>query len=247
MLTAPAALASPVPVRTSAEKAHRGEREPVRHAVARAIPQESRRIDDIVYSLVSAPGGLYAGTEDGVLRSTDNGRSWTLVPSLKMPEARFVAAQKTMVLVGGLKRMSLSMDAGQSWDNIALPADLTQIASLTVDELGNLWVAGREGVFYSTDYGLNWKTLRNLYVTQADSVYFDAANHRVLATAKGTTTVFSAHLPDYKVENWDTGWNLRFVRPVGDHLVGATLFDGMVVEPRLVDSKVGAVRMTAAR
>jgi hypothetical protein len=37
------------------------------------------------------------------------------------------------------------------------------------------------------------------------------------------------------------------VRPVGDHLVGATLFDGMVVEPRLVDSKVGAVRMTAAR
>jgi hypothetical protein len=39
-----------------------------------------------------------------------------------------------------------------------------------------------------------------------------------------------------KVSWWDTGWNLRFMRPVGDHLVGATLFDGIVVQPRMVDS-----------
>ena len=39
-----------------------------------------------------------------------------------------------------------------------------------------------------------------------------------------------------QVNSWDTGWNLRFVRPVGDHLVAATLFDGIVVQPRMVDS-----------
>jgi hypothetical protein len=38
------------------------------------------------------------------------------------------------------------------------------------------------------------------------------------------------------VTSWDTGWSLRFVRPVGDYLVGATLFDGIVVQPRMVDS-----------
>ena len=27
-----------------------------------------------------------------------------------------------------------------------------------------------------------------------------------------------------------------FVRPVGDHLVAVTLFDGMIVQPRMVDS-----------
>ena len=32
------------------------------------------------------------------------------------------------------------------------------------------------------------------------------------------------------------GLELRFVRPMGDHLVGATMFDGMVVQPRMVDS-----------
>jgi hypothetical protein len=39
-----------------------------------------------------------------------------------------------------------------------------------------------------------------------------------------------------RVSWWDTGWNLRFMRPVGDHLVAATFFDGIVVQPRMVDS-----------
>jgi hypothetical protein len=39
-----------------------------------------------------------------------------------------------------------------------------------------------------------------------------------------------------QVSSWDTKWNLRFARPVGDHLVAATLFDGIVVQPRMVDS-----------
>jgi hypothetical protein len=29
---------------------------------------------------------------------------------------------------------------------------------------------------------------------------------------------------------------VRFLRPVGDYLLGATLFDGIVVQPRMVDS-----------
>jgi len=31
---------------------------------------------------------------------------------------------------------------------------------------------------------------------------------------------------------------LRFVRPVGDHLIGATLFDGMVLQPRMVATEI---------
>jgi hypothetical protein len=39
-----------------------------------------------------------------------------------------------------------------------------------------------------------------------------------------------------RIDKWDTGWSLRFVRPVGDHLVAGTLFDGIVVQPKMVDS-----------
>jgi hypothetical protein len=47
---------------------------------------------------------------------------------------------------------------------------------------------------------------------------------------------FAVEIGSMRVSWWDTGWNLRFVRPVGDYLVGATLFDGIVVQPRMVDS-----------
>jgi hypothetical protein len=48
--------------------------------------------------------------------------------------------------------------------------------------------------------------------------------------------VFAAHLPDKKVNYWNTGWNMKLVRPVGNHLVGATLFDGVVIQPEMVNS-----------
>ena len=122
------------------------------------------------------------------------------------------------------------------------PATLTQIGALAIDGLGNLWIGGPEGVFYSTDRGASWKTLRNLFVRQVDGIYYDAANKRVLVASASGTVGFAASLPDYKVSYWDTGWTLRFLRPVGDHLVGATLFDGMVVEPKMVDSPFQAIR-----
>jgi ligand-binding sensor domain-containing protein len=155
---------------------------------------------------------------------------------LDIPEAHFVAAQGPLVMVAGLKRMALSLDDGASWDNVPMPAELTQIYAVAVDDAKNIWVGGTEGVFYSTDFGLTWNTLRNLYVTAVDAIYFDAANERVLVTSSNQTVAFAVHLPDYKVSFWDAGWTLRFVRPVGDHLIGATLFDGMVVEPKMVDS-----------
>jgi hypothetical protein len=59
----------------------------------------------------------------------------------------------------------------------------------------------------------------------------------MLVTSNGpATTAFAVEIPSMQVTSWDTKWNLRFVRPVGDHLAAATLFDGMVVQPRWVDS-----------
>ena len=43
-------------------------------------------------------------------------------------------------------------------------------------------------------------------------------------------------LPGKEISYASTGWDLRLTRPVGDHLVGVTLFDGVVVQPRMVDT-----------
>jgi ligand-binding sensor domain-containing protein len=108
---------------------------------------------------------------------------------------------------------------------------------VAVDGFGGLWIGGREGVYLSEDKGASWKTVQNFFMRDVNSIFYDAKGERVLVTANNSTTlVFAAHLPDKKVNYWNTGWNLRLVRPVGDHLVGATLFDGIVIQPAMVNS-----------
>ena len=80
-------------------------------------------------------------------------------------------------------------------------------------------------------------TIKNMFVQDVSNIFFDRENKRVYVAAdRSTHLTYMVQLPDLAVHFWDTGWNLRFVRPMGDHLVGATMFDGMVVQPRMVDS-----------
>lgn len=213
---------------------------------AAAADARPDRLDSVVYSLTHSGDALFAGSSTGLLRSVDAGQHWSVISSLAMPDVHYVAvlnaskepgqAPAAMVLAGSLQRLALSPDGGSTWDTVALPAELTQIGAVCIDGDKNLWVGGREGVWLSTDYGATWKTLRNLFLTEVDNIYFDQAGKRLLVTASNSPVAFSVTLPDHKVTYWDTGWKLRFVRPVGDHLIGATLFDGVVVQPKMVDS-----------
>jgi len=77
-----------------------------------------------------------------------------------------------------------------------------------------------------------------LNLNDVNSVYYDEAANRVLVTANNASTFACAiAVTDKSVQCWDTGWHLRQMRPVGDHFVGVTLFDGVVVQPRMVESR----------
>lgn len=203
---------------------------------AKDVAVGGKALDAIVYALASQDSAELAGTSQGLYRSGDDGLTWEPVAALAMPDVRFLGVNGKIVFAATLKRLELSNDGGKSWDAVALPSDLTQIGAVTVDSHNNLWVGGREGVYYSTDFGETWHRLKDLFLTQVNSLYFDAPRQRVLVTSANSKFVFAVSVPEYKVSYWDTGWNLRFARPVGDHLVGATLFDGMVIQPRMVES-----------
>ena len=202
-------------------------------------------VDSIVYSLVSDGNfATFAGTSDGLVRSENDGIAWVPVSTLHMGEVRFFAVEKGVMLAAGLKRMSISTNDGVRWTTLALPAALTQISAVAVDGDRNLWVGGREGVFYSADAGVNWRHIHNLETPQVDAIYFDRANNRILMTTANSTMVFAVQLPDHTVRYWETGWRLRFARPMGTHLLAATLYDGVVIQPKMVDSEFGSGTLT---
>jgi len=180
---------------------------------------------------------LYAATSEGLLRSGTAGESWKLMAGPDKDDWSFVASAKSWILAATLRSAVLSSDGGQKWSTVSLPETLTQLAAIAVDDSGGLWVGGREGIFISQDRGATWQGLKNLAIRDVNSLFYDEQSQRMLITANRQNTIaFAVHLPDRSVHYWNTGWNLRLVRPVGDHLVGATLFDGIVVQPRMVDS-----------
>jgi hypothetical protein len=199
--------------------------------------QSADSFDGSVYAIAQAGDRLYAATSEGLLSSGTAGESWKWVPGLDRQELQFVSVAKGTVVAAGLRKMMVSTDSGKSWEEVKLPETLTQVAGVAADDTGAVWVGGREGAFATKDGGATWETPKNIYIRDVNSVFYDAASARVIVTVGATSHMaFAIHVPERSVKFWDTGWNLRFARPVGDHMVAATLFDGIVVQPLMVDS-----------
>ena len=237
-LTLPVTEATPASAPAKPVATKKGAKPVAKTAPVKKTPKPVEKpFDGTVFSFTRDGDRLFAATSDGVLKSTDSGQSWTLAAN---PEGNLwysIAAAKSTVLAASLSRAAMTTDGGQTWTSVKPPSDVTQITAVAVDGFGGLWIGGREGVYLSEDKGATWQIVKNLYVRDVNSIFYDEKGQRVLITANSSTTLaFAAHLPDKKVNYWNTGWNLRLLRPVGDHLVGATLFDGVVIQPGMVNS-----------
>ncbi len=202
-------------------------------------PAIGKRIESSVSTLALVGDDLYAVTTDGVFTAEDPAKSWHLVDGPTAEPWRYLGASQASILLASLHSLTLSTDSGKSWHMVPAPASLTLIGAVAVDDSGALWVGGREGLFVSSNNGGTWSTLSDLVVPDVNNIFYDVRAHRLLITSNGSSTmVYSIRLPGRTVKAWDAGWNMRFVRPVGDYLIGATLFDGVVIQPRMVESKV---------
>ncbi len=190
-----------------------------------------------VFAYTREGNNIFAATSAGVLKSSDSGQTWSVTTSPMGHVWYTIASSMSQILASSLSTALLSVDGGNTWNPVTPPGGLTQISAVAVDGFGGLWMGGREGIYLSEDRGATWKTIPNIFVHGVNSLYYDEAGQRILITANSPTTfAFSIHLPDKQVHYWDTGWNLRLVRPVGDYMVAATLFDGIVIQPLMVNS-----------
>lgn len=200
-------------------------------------PASPKVLDGGAFGFARQGDTMYAATLDGLLSSTDAGKSWRPAPGVPAKEWRYVSVAKGVLAVADLKSLLRSTDNGQTWTALDLPAGLTQISAMGADDSGTIWVGGLEGLYVAPGGSAEWQPWKGFYLRDINSIFFDAEAQRMLITANPPSRlVLAIHVPDHATKYWDVGWNLRFARPVGDYLIGATLFDGVVVQPRMVDS-----------
>lgn len=190
---------------------------------------------DVQVNDLSVSGPVwFAATADGVYRSTTNGTTWT-GPVIKEPHYHFIDVEGSTVFAASRNQLRLSEDGGETWTSVNLPEKLATVHALATSPNGTLWLGGREGVFTSDDRGKTWSAIP-LPIVNIDNVDYDPGLKRVVITSASSTLVFAVDPADKKWKWWDAGWNVRMVHSIAGRLVAASLYDGVVVAPKELET-----------
>ncbi len=195
------------------------------------IAKPGAPIDARVNDINTASGVWFAATSEGIYRSENQGSSWT-GPVLKGDDYRFVTAKGNVVVAANHRQVQISPDGGTNWHDITLPSKLTSVQAVTTAPKGSLWVGGREGLFYSEDDGQSWQQMSTLPLTDINGLSYNREMGRIVVTSWRSTMVFAIDENSKTWKWWDAGWTVRSVRSLGDRLVAASLYDGVVVQPK---------------
>ncbi len=171
-----------------------------------------------------------AATALGLLTSRDQGASWQGGPVLGLGEYLSVAVHGDVMAAARIDGVVLSKDGGVTWWPMGLPKMLTHIRRVVFSPDGTLWLGAREGVYFSEDQGKTWLWIERLPFRDVDDLEYDAASHRILVSSKSNDQVFSIDPKTMTWKWWHTGFRIALIRPAGDHLVAASLDDGVLLE-----------------
>ena len=104
-----------------------------------------------IWSLALADSHWYAATDAGMLRSEDEGESWTVVPITKADALFSVSAHDRVVAASGIREVWYSQNFGQHWTRLGLPAEVTRVYAVTVTSSGDIWASTRAGALRWTE------------------------------------------------------------------------------------------------
>ena len=179
------------------------------------------------------PKRWLAATGAGLLISTDQGKTWTGGPVLGKTDFVSVESEGDLIVAATRVNVLYSTNAGTSWQQAPLSSYITSIHGVTLTPEGEILVASREGAFRSSDSGATWEHVVNgLPDKNISSIAYDQGRKRLLATSTATGVVFESKDSG---RSWhrgpDSGYPLRRISVVRGRFVGATPFDGVIVQP----------------
>jgi photosystem II stability/assembly factor-like uncharacterized protein len=203
----------------------------VRQDSSTQVPTPAPDITARVSSVSIAGKSWYAASTAGLYRSSDQGATWVGGPLLGETELNRVAAHDELVFVSNIHRLFVSQDDGGNWRPSLLPDGLSRIAAIAISPDGVLWIAGPEGVWISKDTANTWERVKTLPINDINSLIWDPSESRMMVTSWKGGLFFGSNDDAASWKYWSAGWELRGVRSAGGHLIGASLFNGVVMDP----------------
>ena len=174
-----------------------------------------------------------AATTTGIYSSTDQGKTWKGGPVLGQQDFVCVRAEASTVIAATRSSVLVSNDHGATWKPAGLPSYVVGIRGAAIATDNQFLIAAREGAFRSGDGGATWEHVGNgLPGKDITSVSFDATHKRLLATSDATGVIFESRDGGRTWQRGpDSGFPLRRVSIIGGRFVGATPFDGVILQP----------------
>jgi len=143
----------------------------------------------VVWSLaINSSGAIFAGTDAGPFRSTDNGTTWAKISTgLTNTDVRCVAINSSgHIFAGTGDGVFRSTDDGGSWTRVGLAN--TYVYALAINSsqhvfAGTWWSTG---VFRSTDNGQNWAPLTvGMVGVGINAIAFNSSGHIFALSTSG--------------------------------------------------------------
>jgi photosystem II stability/assembly factor-like uncharacterized protein len=174
-----------------------------------------------------------AATSNGLYFSKDQGKVWMGGPVAGEKDFVSVRANGDTVVGATRTKVFVSNDNGATFTTRNLASYVTNIRGVTVTPDSQIFVASREGAFHSGDSGATWEhVLTGLPDKDITSIMYDSTGKRLLATSLQTGVIFES---TDSGRSWqrgpDSGYPLRRVSVVHGRFVGATSFDGVIIQP----------------
>jgi photosystem II stability/assembly factor-like uncharacterized protein len=200
--------------------------------VETTVKEPAKTVEGRVFALDLLGETWLASTTSGLLTSKDHGATWQGGPVLGSSEYLTVASRGTTFIAAQRSGVAVSTDAGQTWTASEVPASLTRIDRAIFTPDGAAWLGGREGVYVSKDDGKSWQWIERLPFKDVTDLYYDAGQSKVLVSSRRSDWIYQI---DPAALNWTwtrAGWKVYLIRSAGGHLLGASLYDGVLVQPR---------------
>jgi photosystem II stability/assembly factor-like uncharacterized protein len=191
------------------------------------------QLESRVNDLELGSGRWIAATTTGIYSSTDQGKTWKGGRILGQQDFVSVRAEGSTVVAATRSSVLVSNDRGATWKQGGLPSYVVSIRSAAIASDNQIVIASREGAFRSGDGGATWEHVVNgLPGKDITYVSFDSTHKRLLATSDATGVIFESRDGGRSWQRGpDSGFPLRRVSVIGGRFVGATPFDGVVLQP----------------